>query len=43
MDNNNASLVSADMVSALESAKSKIISGSLKVHDYMADNACPAK
>ena len=43
MDSNNASLVSADMVSALEDAKSKIISGSLKVHNYMADSACPAK
>ena len=43
MDSNNASLVSAEMVSALEAAKLKIISGSLKVHDYMSDNACPAK
>jgi basic membrane protein A len=42
MDSNNASLVSADMVSALEKARAQIIAGSIKVHDYTTDNACPA-
>jgi basic membrane protein A len=30
-------------VDAVEEAKAKIISGELKVHDYMSDNSCPAK
>ena len=42
MDSNNASLVSSNMVSAVEAAKEKIMSGSIKVHDYMSDNSCPA-
>ena len=31
------------MISALEAEKAKIVSGEIKVHDYMSDNTCPAK
>jgi basic membrane protein A and related proteins len=40
MDDNNAKLVSADMKAKIEAAKADIISGKIKVADYMADNAC---
>ena len=40
MDENNAKLVSADMKKKVEAAKADIISGKIKVADYMADNAC---
>ncbi|MDF2231946.1 BMP family ABC transporter substrate-binding protein [Albimonas sp. CAU 1670] len=41
MDDNNASLVSTEMLNAVEAAKAKIIAGDVKVHDYMSDSACP--
>ncbi len=40
MDANNDKLVSADMRKKVEAAKADIISGRIKVADYMADNAC---
>ena len=40
MDDNNAKLVTADMKAAVEAAKAGIISGDIKVADFMADNAC---
>ena len=40
MDSNNAKLVSADMLKRVDAAKADIISGKIKVADYMADNAC---
>jgi basic membrane protein A len=40
MDEHNAKLVSADMKAKVEAAKADIISGKIKVADYMADNAC---
>lgn len=40
MDSHNASLVTADMKKKLDAAKADIISGKIKVADYMADNAC---
>ena len=40
MDANNAKLVTADMKKKVDSAKADIISGKIKVADYMADNAC---
>ena len=43
MDEHNVSLVTKAMVDAVEEAKAHIISGELKVHDYMSDNSCPAK
>ena len=42
MDENNASLVSAEMQAAVDAAAAKIKSGELVVHDYMSDNSCPA-
>lgn len=41
MDDNNASLVSADMQAAAEDAIAKISSGEIVVHDYMSDETCP--
>lgn len=41
MDENNAALVTDEMKEAVEKVKADIISGSVKVHDYMSDNACP--
>ncbi|NBZ88528.1 BMP family lipoprotein [Stagnihabitans tardus] len=42
MDENNAPLVTDDMKAKVEAAKAGIIDGSIKVHDYMSDNTCPA-
>lgn len=41
MDDNNKSLITADMMKAVDEAKAKIISGEVKVHDYSTDNSCP--
>lgn len=41
LDENNASLVSADMKAAVEAAKADIISGKVSVHDYTSDESCP--
>jgi len=40
MDQHNAKLVTPDMKKKVEAAKADIISGKIKVADYMADNAC---
>lgn len=40
MDANNAKLVTADMKKKVDAAKADIISGKIKVADYMADKAC---
>ncbi len=40
MDDNNKALVSADMKTAADAAIADIISGKIKVHDYMSDNKC---
>ncbi len=40
-DENNKSLITADMRAAVDKARADIISGAIKVHDYMEDNACP--
>ena len=40
LDANNAKLVTADMKKKVEAAKADIISGKIKVADFMADNAC---
>ncbi len=42
LDDNNKPLVTADMQAKVDEAKAKIISGELKVHDYMSDETCPA-
>ncbi len=43
MDDNNKSLVTDAMKAKIEAAKADIISGKLKVHDYMEDNKCPVE
>jgi basic membrane protein A len=43
LDEHNKSLVTSDMMAALESETAKIISGAKKVHDYMSNDTCPAK
>ncbi|HJQ58011.1 MAG TPA: BMP family ABC transporter substrate-binding protein [Vineibacter sp.] len=40
LDKHNASLVNADMKAKVEAAKADIISGKIKVHDYMSNNTC---
>ena len=40
MDEHNAKLLTPDMKKRVEAAKADIISGKIKVADYMADNAC---
>jgi basic membrane protein A and related proteins len=40
IDKNNEKLVSAEMKSKVDAAKADIISGKIKVTDYMATNAC---
>ncbi|WP_300035921.1 BMP family ABC transporter substrate-binding protein [uncultured Roseobacter sp.] len=41
MDDNNASLVSADMQASVDDAAAKIAAGEVAVHDYMSDDSCP--
>jgi basic membrane protein A and related proteins len=40
MDENNAKLVTPEMKKKVDAAKADIISGKIKVADFMADNAC---
>jgi basic membrane protein A len=40
-DENNKSLITEEMRAAVEKTKADIVSGAIKVHDYMEDNACP--
>jgi basic membrane protein A len=42
LDENNKALITAEMKAAVDAAKADIISGKIKVHDYMSDNTCPA-
>lgn len=41
LDDNNKPLISADMMDAVKKASDDIISGKIKVHDYMSDKKCP--
>ncbi|PZO82511.1 MAG: BMP family ABC transporter substrate-binding protein [Mesorhizobium amorphae] len=41
VDDNNKALLTPEMVAAVEKAKADIIAGTVQVHDYMSDNACP--
>ena len=43
VDDNNKALITAEMTTAVEKARADIISGAVKVHDYMADNKCPVE
>lgn len=40
LDDNNANLITADMKAKIKDIRAKIISGDIKVHDYMSDNTC---
>ena len=40
LDEHNAKLVTPEIKKAVEDAKASILSGKVKVADYMADNAC---
>jgi basic membrane protein A len=40
-DEYNKPLVTDEMRAKVEAAKADIIAGKIKVHDYVADNACP--
>lgn len=40
LDENNESLITDDMKSAVDAAAAAIVAGEIEVHDYMADNAC---
>jgi basic membrane protein A len=40
VDEHNSKLVTPEMKKAVEDAKAGILSGKIKVADYMADNAC---
>jgi basic membrane protein A len=40
VDQHNAKLVTADMKKKVEGARADIMSGKIKVVDYMAGNAC---
>ncbi len=42
MDENNADLISEDMIATVEDLKAKILSGEIVVHDYTSDMSCPA-
>ncbi|MEM7241018.1 MAG: BMP family ABC transporter substrate-binding protein [Pseudomonadota bacterium] len=42
LDDNNAALISDEMKAAIDAASQKIIDGEVSVHDYRADNNCPA-
>ena len=42
MDENNETLVSAEMQSAVDEARQQIIDGEITVHDYTSDDSCPA-
>ena len=43
VDEHNIKLVSDDMKASVSAAEAAIIDGSVSVHDYMSDNACPVK
>ena len=41
LDDNNKSLITADIKSAIEEARDGILSGDIVVHDFLADQTCP--
>ncbi|SIQ76442.1 nucleoside-binding protein [Rhizobium sp. RU20A] len=41
LDDNNKALITPEMMAAVEKAKADIIAGTVQVHDYMTDEACP--
>lgn len=43
LDQYNEKLITPEMKAAVEAAKAAIISGDIKVHDYMSDDSCPVE
>jgi len=41
LDDNNKSLITPEMKAAVDKAEADIKAGTIQVHDYMADSACP--
>ena len=41
VDENNIKLVSMPMITKVEKVRQGIISGRIKVHDYLSNNECP--
>ena len=41
LDDNNKALVTSQIKGAVDKASSDIVAGTIKVHDYMADQKCP--
>lgn len=41
LDENNADLMTAEILAAVDLARQQIVSGEVSVHDYTADGACP--
>jgi basic membrane protein A and related proteins len=41
LDDNNKALITPDMKAAADKAAADIVSGAVKVHDYMSDQKCP--
>ncbi|ADZ72113.1 BMP family lipoprotein [Polymorphum gilvum] len=41
LDEHNEKLITAEMKAAVDKAREDIVSGTVKVHDYMADQTCP--
>ncbi len=41
LDQNNAKLITDEIKAKVEQAKADIVSGKIKVHDYMSNNTCP--
>jgi len=40
IDENNASLITANMKAKVQDIRTKIVNGDIKVHDYMSDSTC---
>ena len=43
MDDNNKALVTPEMKAAVDKAAADIKAGTIKVHDYMSNSACPVQ
>ncbi|HKV00312.1 MAG TPA: BMP family ABC transporter substrate-binding protein [Vineibacter sp.] len=41
LDQNNEKLITPEIKAKVEQAKADIVSGKIKVHDYMSNNSCP--
>ncbi|WP_226625119.1 BMP family lipoprotein [Alloyangia pacifica] len=42
LDENNAELITDEMKTAVDAAREQIVAGEIEVHDYSADDSCPA-